>query len=72
MKRKGEDQKVKVDLEPGEILTEEVKEFAECIRSGKLPETGGAEGMRALAVILAAIESARTGETVSMAKVLAE
>ena len=72
LKRKGEDQKVRVDLEPGEILTEEVKEFAACIRTGKAPETGGEEGMRALAVVLAAVESARTGQTVEVARTLAE
>jgi predicted dehydrogenase len=72
MKRKGEDQKVKVDLKPGEILTEEVREFADCIRNRKAPETGGTEGLQALAVILASIQAARTGEAVSLAKVLSE
>jgi predicted dehydrogenase len=72
LKRKGEDQKIKVDLEPGEILTEEVREFADCIRNHKVPETGGPEAMQALAVIVAAIRSARTGEIISVANVLAE
>jgi predicted dehydrogenase len=72
LKRKGEDQKIKVDLEPGEILTEEVREFADCIRNRKAPETGGPEGLQALAVILAAIQAAQTGEAVSLAKILAE
>jgi predicted dehydrogenase len=72
LKRKGEDQKIKVDLKTGEILTEEVKEFADCIRNHKVPETGGPEAMQALAVIVAAIRAARTGEVVSLAKVLAE
>jgi UDP-N-acetyl-2-amino-2-deoxyglucuronate dehydrogenase len=72
LKRKGEDQKVKIDLEPGEILTEEVKEFADCIRNHKAPETSGPEGIQALAVILAAIRSARSSEIVNLAKVLAE
>jgi predicted dehydrogenase len=72
LKRKGKDQKIKVDLEPGEILTEEVREFADCIRNRKAPETGGLEGLQALAVILAAIQAAQTGEAVSLAKVLAE
>ena len=71
LKRKGEDQKINVALEPGEILTEEVKEFADCIRNYRVPETGGPEGLQALAVILAAIQVARTGEAVSLAKVLA-
>ena len=72
MKRKGEDQKVKVDLKHGEILTEEVKEFAACIRNRQVPETAGPEAIRALAVILAAVRSARTKELVSLAEILAE
>ncbi len=72
LKRKGKDEKVDLELEPGEILTEEVKEFADCIRNRKVPETGGPEGLQALAVILASIEAAQTGEAVSLAKVLAE
>jgi len=55
LKRKGEDRKIQVDLEPGEILTEEVKEFADCIRNRTAPETGGTEGLQALALILASI-----------------
>ena len=70
MKRKGEDHKVKVDLESGEILTEEVKEFADCIRNQKIPETGGLEGIQSLAVILAAIRSAQSGETVPLTRIL--
>ncbi len=70
LKRKGEDHKVKISLEPREILTEEVKEFADCLRNRKIPETGGAEAIRALAVILAAIRSAQSGQAVPLAKVL--
>ncbi len=73
IKRKGEDQKVKIELKPGEILKEEVEEFAQCIRKGKQPETGGAEGMRSLAVILATIRSAQSGgKPVSVKEILAE
>jgi len=72
LKRKGEDQRTKVDLESGEILVEEVKEFADCIRSGKTPEVSGPEGMRALAVILAATRSAKSGQPVKVAEVLTD
>ena len=72
LKRKGEDEKARIDLPPGEILTEEVKEFAHCIRNQKVPETSGPEGLRALAVILASIQAARTGEVVNVEKVLEE
>jgi predicted dehydrogenase len=72
IKRKGEDRKRKVELASGEILKEEVEEFTQCIRKGKIPETGGEEGIRSLAVILAAIRAARSRETVRLASVLAE
>jgi predicted dehydrogenase len=72
IKRKGEDQKNKVDLKFGEILVEQVKEFADCIRNGKTPEVGGEEALRALAVILAAVRSARSGKPVKVAEVLSE
>ncbi len=72
LKRKGEDQKIKIDLQPGEILTEEVQEFANCIRNKKVPETSGPEALRALAVILASIQAAQTGQAVSVAKMLKE
>jgi len=52
-------------------LAEEAREFADCIRNRKVPETGGLEGLQALAVVLAAIQAAKTGEAVSVAKVLA-
>jgi predicted dehydrogenase len=73
IKRKGEDQKVKIALKPGEILKEEVEEFAHCIRRGKQPETGGVEGMGSLAVILATIRSAQAGgKPVNVKEILAE
>lgn len=51
-----------------DLIADEYREFAECIVTGKRPETGGREGRAAVAVMEAAIESARTGkvETVSM------
>jgi predicted dehydrogenase len=49
-----------VPLLQGNPIVEEIKEFGECILEGKSPETGGEGGLAALAVIRAAIESART------------
>jgi predicted dehydrogenase len=72
IRRKGEDQKTRVDLDPGEIITEEVEEFARCIRTGKAPEVGGQEGIRSLAVILAAGRSAKSGMPVKIADILSE
>lgn len=62
-----------VDGKPEEIpvqainlIADEFREFGECILTGKRPETGGAEGRAAVAVMEAAIESARTGKTVKI------
>ncbi|MBI5968282.1 MAG: Gfo/Idh/MocA family oxidoreductase [Deltaproteobacteria bacterium] len=71
IKRKRENGKKRIELEYGEILREEIEEFADCLRKRKKPETGGPEGMRALAVILAAIRSAQLGKPVEVAEILA-
>lgn len=46
----------------GNPIQEEVDEFAECILTGKRPETDGRVALQALALVRAAIESARTGK----------
>ncbi len=55
------------------ILTmqEEVAEFAECIRTGKAPEIDGAQALRNLAVVLAAVRSNETGRAVEVDDLLA-
>jgi predicted dehydrogenase len=58
---KGKDGAERVALEAGDPLREQIDEFARCIRSGDAPETDGAGGLAALALVRAAIESARTG-----------
>jgi predicted dehydrogenase len=50
-----------IPLTEGNPIVEEIDEFADCIRTGKRPETDGNVGLVALALIRAAIESARTG-----------
>jgi predicted dehydrogenase len=45
---------------------EEISEFADCIRTGKRPETDGQGALAALAYVRAAIESARTGKEVKV------
>lgn len=47
-----------------QMLAEEVAEFAECIRTGRAPETDGIAGARNLAVVLAAVASHRRGAPV--------
>ena len=49
----------------GDPVLEELDEFADCIRTGAKPETGGESSLAALALIRAAIESAKTGKPVT-------
>ncbi len=53
-------------VESTNLIADELREFGECILTGKRPETGGAEARAAVAVMEAAIESARTGKTVKI------
>jgi predicted dehydrogenase len=55
-----------VDFEAHDMLVEELEEFARCMREDVAPETGAAEGLQAVRVILAAIESHETGRSVSL------
>jgi len=54
-----------ISLPVGDPVLEEMDEFADCIRTGAKPETSGESSLAALALIRAAIESARTGKHVS-------
>lgn len=47
-------------------LTEELEEFADCIRLNKRPEVGAAEGIAALRVIRAVMQSQQTGQHVDL------
>ena len=64
---KGKSEPRDVPLREGDPLLEEIDEFADCVRTGGRPETDGQGALVALALIRAAIESARTGKPVSMA-----
>ncbi len=59
---------VELTAGPLDLIADEFKEFAECIVTGREPETGGAEGRAAVAVLEAAVGSARTGRTVKIQK----
>lgn len=52
-------------------LREELDEFAACIQNRTRPETGGREGMQAVAVIEAIVRSSDSGKAVSMSELLA-
>jgi predicted dehydrogenase len=51
-----------VPLPIGNPILEEIEEFAECIQTGRNPETDGQGAIAALALIRSAIESAKTGK----------
>jgi len=55
-----------IPLSIGDPILEEIDEFADCIRTGKKPETDGPGALAALALIRVAIDSARTGKPVDL------
>jgi predicted dehydrogenase len=64
--KKGKDRPEEVPIVRGDPILEEIDEFADCILTGKKPETDGRGALVALALIRAAIESARTGKQVKI------
>ena len=63
---KGKDKPEQIALPIGDPILEEIDEFANCIRTGKKPETDGRRALVALALIRAAIDSAHTGKPVDL------
>ena len=63
---KGKDKPEEITLPVGDPILEEIDEFADCVRTGAKPETDGKGALAALALIRAAIESARTGKQVRL------
>ena len=55
-----------IPLEPNDPHADEMAEFCRCIRTGAKPETGGREGLAALAFVRAAIDSARTKQLIEL------
>ena len=74
-----EEGQVREDVAPGANVTgpmpaivEEIEEFVRCIRTGESPEIGGQTALHNLAVVLAAVESAKSGGLVEVASLLEE
>jgi predicted dehydrogenase len=74
-----EEGQVREDVAPGANVTppmptiiEEIEEFVRCIRTGESLEIGGQAALQNLAVVLAAVESDKSGKPVEVASVLAE
>lgn len=55
---------------PMPAVIEEIGEFARCIRTGQSPEIGGEMALQNLAVVLAAVESARLDKPIEIASLL--
>jgi predicted dehydrogenase len=53
-------------------VVEEIAEFVRCIRTAESPEIGGQIALHNLAVVLAAVESARSGGPVQIDSLLEE
>ena len=64
--KKGKDAPREIPLIPGDPIQEEIDEFADCILTGKKPETDGLAGLKALALIRASIQSARNGKPAAL------
>ncbi len=69
---KGNETPERVELGEGNMIVEEIKEFAEWVRGGAPSEAGGASGVTTLAVVLAAVESMKSGRAVEMKDYLAK
>ena len=67
---KGKDGPQEIPLPASDPVLEEIDEFADCILTGRPPETDGPAALKALALIRAAIESQRTGRPVDVNTVL--
>lgn len=62
----------RVPLREGDVLVEELEEFAECIRLGKRPEVDGEQGLLTAVLVLAAVRSARERRPVAVQELLDE
>lgn len=64
--RRGATQPDAVALPKNDAIREELDEFAACIRNGAKPETDGWWAARNLAVVMAAVKSAREGRAIDV------
>jgi predicted dehydrogenase len=72
LQEKGSPERIPVELTFGDMTYEQMDEFADCVRSGKTPETGVAEGVRAAAFVHAAIRSSKEGRPVEIAELIGD
>lgn len=68
--KRGDAEPQAVPTEANDAIREELDEFAQCVRNGGKPETGGEWASRNLAVIKAGVRSAREGRAIDVAEIL--
>ena len=66
--RKGKSEPEPVAFPIGDPMLEEIDEFADCVMTGKKPETDALASLKALSLIRAAIASAQSGRPVDIEK----
>ena len=69
VQRRGERARTPVDTQVLDTISDELREFARCIRTGSRPETGAPEAIEVVAVLQAVVTSVATGATVKLADV---
>ena len=62
----GEKGRTKQEVDVLDTVQDELEEFGNNVRSGAMPETGGAEALEAVAVFEGIVESAATGTVVDL------
>jgi predicted dehydrogenase len=67
LQKKGEELRQALPVAKNDSLTEQMAEFARCVRGAAKPETGGDSSLEVVAVVEAAVESARSGRAVELA-----
>lgn len=71
LQKVGEDERVEQAVDELDTVRDELEEFANCVRTGARPETGGPEALEVVAVLEGIVESAETGEVVDLDEVRA-
>ena len=68
VQRRGEMERVEVELEPVDPVVDQLEEFAASIRGRTTPEVDGRAGLEIVAILEAAVESSRTRRAVDVAE----
>ena len=67
----GEQRRTEIPVETLDTVTDELEEFAENVRTGSRPETGGPEALEVVVVLEGLVESVETGTVVDLDEIRA-